>query len=108
MIWPPTIEEIETEEKPDPLMLKFLTWLKTPATKEFEICPDSHVFALASLLKSYTTGKRNVFKTKLSCTLHGLTRSRELIDLTKKLGLGISYQDVKNLYATSHKIWLLS
>eukprot|EP00112_Aurelia_sp_Birch-Aquarium-sp1_P018096 Seg4270.2 transcript_id=Seg4270.2/GoldUCD/mRNA.D3Y31 product="hypothetical protein" protein_id=Seg4270.2/GoldUCD/D3Y31 len=100
MIWPPTIEEIETEEKPDPLMLKFLTWLKTPATKKFETCSDPQVSSLASLLKSYTNGKRSVFKTKLSCTIHGLTRSRELIDLTKKLGLGISYQDVKNLYAT--------
>ena len=39
-------------------------------------------------------------KTKLSCTIHGLTRCREIIGIIRKLGLGISYQDVKNLYAT--------
>ena len=39
-------------------------------------------------------------KTKLSCTVHGLTRCCEIIDIIIKLGLGISYQDVKNLYAT--------
>ena len=92
MIWPPTIEEIETEDSQ--IMLKFLMWLKTPATKEFKTCPDPHILALASLLKSYATEK-SVFKIKLSCTLHGLTRSPELIDLTKKLGFGISYKGVK-------------
>ena len=39
-------------------------------------------------------------KAKLSCTIHGLTRSRELIDILKKLDLGISYQDVKNLLSS--------
>ncbi len=100
IIWPPTIEETETEEKPDPLMFKFLTWLKTPATKKFETYSDPQVWALTSLLKSHTSGKKSIFKTKLSCTLHGLIRSREPIDLTQKLGLGIGYQDVKNLHAT--------
>ena len=33
-------------------------------------------------------------------TVHGLTRSREIIDLLKKFSLGISYQNVLNLYAT--------
>ena len=39
-------------------------------------------------------------KAKLSCTIHGLTRSLELIDILKKLDLGISYQDVKNLLSS--------
>ena len=39
-------------------------------------------------------------KIKLSFTIHGLTRCREIIDIIRKLGLGISYQDVKTLYAT--------
>ena len=30
--------------------------------------------------------------------IYGLTRSRELVDIFKKLGLGISYQDIKKLY----------
>ena len=33
-------------------------------------------------------------------TVHGLTRSREIIDLLKKFSLGISHQDVLNFYAT--------
>lgn len=31
-------------------------------------------------------------------TLHGLTRSREIIDILKKFALGISYKDVLALY----------
>ena len=55
---------------------------------------------LASLLQSHVSKKRTALKAKLSCTLYGLTRSREIIDLIRKLGLGISYTDVKNLYAS--------
>jgi len=32
--------------------------------------------------------------------IYGLTRSRELVDMNKKFGFGISYQDIKNLLAT--------
>ena len=33
-------------------------------------------------------------------TIHGLTRSREIADLIHKMGLGVSYQDILNLYST--------
>ena len=37
---------------------------------------------------------------QLSLTVHGLTRSREIVDLLWNLSLGVSYQDVLNLYAS--------
>ena len=33
--------------------------------------------------------------------MHGLTRSKEIVDLLKRFGLGISYNDVLNL----HEAW---
>ena len=104
MPWPPSVEELEAEEEPDPLLTKFVIWLQNASEKTFET--DPQILALTSLLKSYITGRRSTFKTKLSCTLHGLTKSREIVDLMKKFGIGISYQDVKDLYATwtNHEI----
>ena len=39
----------------------------------------------------------------LSMTIHGLSRSRKIIDLMKKFVLGISYQYVLDLYAAWSK-----
>ena len=33
-------------------------------------------------------------------TLHGLTRSREILDILRKFSLGISYKDILHLYAS--------
>ena len=94
----PTVEEVEHDEEPNPLLYKFICWLKNP-DKIFELNPES--LMLSSLVKSHLTKKkRTTMKTKLSCTIHGLTRCREIIDIIRELGLGISYQDMKNLYAT--------
>ena len=99
--WPPHVEELEQDERPNDLLRKLLTWLKNPAANEFsESFLDPEVVALSSLLFSFITGKHTPLKIKLSMTVHGLTRSREIIDLLKKFSLGISYRDVLNLYAT--------
>ena len=99
--WPPHVEELEQDEGPNYLLRKLLTWLKNLAANDFsESCLDPEVVALSSLLFSFITGKHIPLKIKLSMTVHGLTRSREIIDLLKKFSLCISYQDVLNLYAT--------
>lgn len=43
------------------------------------------------------SGNRTSFKTRLSVTLHVLTRNREIIDLMHKFFLGINYKDVVSL-----------
>ena len=97
--WPPTVEEVTNVEEPDLLLQRFLTWLVGPEVKTFETCSNPVIVTLASLLKSFICGKRTLSKVKLSITLHGLTRSREIIDICKKLGLGISYSDVLQLHS---------
>ena len=49
-------------------------------------------------MKSFISGKRSIFKTKFSCTIHGMTRCREFVDIFKKIEIGISYKE--NIYAT--------
>jgi len=99
MAWPPSVEELETPQAPNDMLLKFLTWLKTPQKQNFEESSrDPVVHAFASLLLSYITGKSSAFQTQLSVTLHGLTRSREILDILKKFSLGISYKSVLQLY----------
>eukprot|EP00794_Sanderia_malayensis_P017851 gene17851-19634_t len=107
MSWPPRVDELEQKEEPNLLLRKFLTWLKDPAAKDFdENCKSPEIASLASLLYSFISGNRSSFQTKLSMTIHGLTRSREIIDLLKKFSLGISYQDVLDLYAAWAKFEL--
>ena len=55
------------------------------------------VRSIASMLTSYITGKRTKFKTNLSVMLHGLAKSREIVDIMHRDGLGISYNDVMML-----------
>ncbi|KAG0719553.1 hypothetical protein GWK47_050228 [Chionoecetes opilio] len=52
------------------------------------------VRSIASILTSYITGKCTAFEINLSVLLHGLTRSKEIVDIMHKDGLGISYNDV--------------
>ena len=100
MEWPPKVEEVAADEVPNSTLVKFLCWLENPSSKEINNCKDPHIVCLASLLESHISRKRTLLKTKITCTLYGLTRSREVIDLMRKLGICISYADIKNLYAT--------
>ena len=44
--------------------------------------------------------KRTPFQVLWTSLIYGLSRSRELVDNSRMCGIGISYQDVKNLFAT--------
>ena len=48
----------------------------------------------------FISGKHSIFKTKLSCTIHDMTRCREVVDIFKKIEKAIGCKDVTNLYAT--------
>ena len=58
------------------------------------------IYAIGSLLQALVTGKRTAFQVLWSNLLYGLSRSKELVDLSKKFGFGVSYQDVRNLLAS--------
>ena len=66
-------------------------------------CTSLEIASLSSLLYSFINGNRSAFQTNLSMIIHGLTRSRKILDLMKRFALGISYQDVLDLYA----VWAL-
>ena len=59
---------------------------------------DLTVKELSPVVHSCIISKRTPFQCQLSVTVQGLTRSREIIDVLKKFGLGISYDDVLNIY----------
>ena len=73
-------------------------WLINPGKTDPDLTPE--VYAIASLLQSLVTNKRTGFQVLMTSIIYGLSRSRELVDLFKKLGFGISYQDIKNLLAS--------
>ena len=50
---------------------------------------DTTVKALSSVMHSYIRSKRTPFQCQLAVTVHGQTRSREIIDILKKGDLGI-------------------
>ena len=55
---------------------------------------------MASLLQASITKKGTPFQVLLTSLIHGLSRSRELVDNSQMCGIGILYQDVKNLFPT--------
>ena len=90
--WPPYIHLLEEKEQLCELLLKLVTWMKHPNMSTIDDSPTVHV--IASILTSYITGKNTSFKTNISVMLHGLTKSREIVDIMHKMGLGISYNEV--------------
>ena len=76
-------------------------WLINPRKTNPDLTPE--VYAIASLLQSLVTNKRTGFQVLMISIIYGLSRSRELVDLCKKFGFGISYQDIKNLLSFSAK-----
>ena len=97
MPWPPSIANL-CAEVPENFLTKFLGWLIIPRKTNTDLSPE--VYAIASLLQSLVTNKRTGFQVLMTSIIYGLSRSRELVDLFKKLGFGISYQDIKNLLAS--------
>ena len=73
-----------------------MEWLTNHGKKN----PDlTSKFYIASLLQSLVTNKRTGFQVLMTSDsiIYGLYRCRELVDLCKKFGFGLSYQNIKNL-----------
>ena len=88
--WPPKVAELEQKEEFSPLVTQLISSLKKPGHPD----DDVKACALSSLITYYVTGKATTTAVNLAMTLHGLTRSKELVDLFHKCGMGISYASV--------------
>ena len=94
--WPPRIDELEEEEEFSEILLSLLSKLKN---KNKEKTKDNPILqTLSSLITYYVTGKRTNTAINVAVVVHGLTRSREIIDMLHKSGLCISYADLLLLY----------
>jgi hypothetical protein len=85
--WPPQVAELEQEENLSTLLVQLISSLKKPRQVEH----DNKARALASMITYYVTGRPTITTTNLSMNLHGLTRSKELVDTFHKCGVGIGY-----------------
>ena len=60
--------------------------------KENDLSPST--LSLASFITQHIAKKPTMTAINASVTLHGITRSKELVDSFYKLGIGISYPNV--------------
>ena len=63
---------------------------------------DPVVRVISSLVTYFVTGNRTITCVNLTVLIHGMTRSKELIDILHKCGICISYNSLQLLY-----IWAL-
>ena len=71
---------------------------KLKNTNKEKIKDNPILQTLSSLITYYVTGKRTNTAISIAVVIHGLTRSREIIDMLHKCGLCISYADLLLLY----------
>ncbi|KAL8590504.1 hypothetical protein ACOMHN_010940 [Nucella lapillus] len=88
--WPPRVEEFEEEEELSPLVVQLLSALR--GKKDLDLSPNT--LSLASLVTQYATNRPTPTSINATVTLHGITRSKELVDSNYKMGMGISYPNV--------------
>lgn len=94
--WPPRIDHLEEGEEVCELLLKLLTWLKHPKRKTVDLNPTT--LSLASMITYYITGQRTSTVINLGVNVHGMTRSKDLMETLHKSGVCISYADTLLLY----------
>ena len=80
--WPPHIDHLEEGEEVCELLLKLLTWLKQPGRKTVNLSPTT--LSLASMITYYVTGQRTTTAINLGSNLHGMTRSKDLVETLHK------------------------
>ena len=92
--WPPKISQLEEPKVLNPLLIEFLSCLRTPKVISPERDP---LFFISSTLTSFITKQRTKFLINNSVTLHGITRSKELVEIFCKQRFGMSYADILHL-----------
>ena len=59
---------------------------------------DAEIYFLSECIHTLVTMDKSQLKTAFSLLLHGLTRSKELVNVASDLGIGILYHNVLYLY----------
>ena len=88
--WPLQVRELEQEEDASPLLFQLISSLR----KFGQVMPDAKVLAIASLLTYYVTSGPTITSVNLGMHLHGLSRSKELVDVFHRVGAYIIYASV--------------
>ena len=78
------------------VLLKLLTWLTNPERTTVDLSPAT--LSLASMITYHITGQRTTSAINLGITVHGMTRSKDLVETLHKSGVCISYADTLLLY----------
>ncbi|KAK5933636.1 hypothetical protein CgunFtcFv8_014099 [Champsocephalus gunnari] len=94
--WPPRIDHLEEGEEVCELLLKLLTWLKQPERKTADISPAT--LSLASMITYHITGQHTTTAINMGVNVHGMMRSKDLVETLHKSGVSISYADTLLLY----------
>ena len=94
--WPPRVDDLEEAEEVCGLLVQLLSWLKQPKRKNADLSPET--LSLASMITSYVTGSRTSTVVNMGVTVHGMTRSKELVETLHKSGASISYADTLLVY----------
>ena len=85
--WPPQVRELEQEEDASRHLIQLISSLRKPG----KVTSDAKVLALASMLTYYATSSPTTTSVNLGMYLHGLSRSKVLVDIFHKVGVCINY-----------------
>ena len=94
--WPPRVDNLEESEEVCESLVLLLTWLRHPDRKTPNISPTT--LSLASMITSYVTRQRTISTINMGVTVHGMTRSKDLVETLHRSGVCISYADTLLLY----------
>ena len=101
--WPSNIDDIKEGEEVCELLVQLLTWLKQNTRKSVDLSPTT--LSLASIahcsllmIMYYITGQRTNTVINMGVNVHGMTRSKDLMETLHKSGVCISYADTLRLY----------
>jgi len=94
--WPSNIDDIEEGEEVCELLVQLLTWLKQNTRKSVDLSPTT--LSLASMIMYYITGQRTNTVINMGVYVHGMTRSKDLMETLHKSGVCISCADTLLLY----------
>ena len=97
---PPNLNDLCNENKSESVMIKFLRNL---AKIKLGSKNDAEIHFLSECIHTLVTKDKSQLKTTFSLLLHGLTRSKELVNVASDLDIAILYHNVLYL----HECWAL-
>jgi len=91
VLWSSNVDDFEEGEEVCELLVQLLTWLKQLKRKSVDLSPTT--LSLASMIMYYITGQRTNTVINMGVNVHGMTRSKDLMETLHKSGVCISCAD---------------